>query len=93
MLEGKEICLLVLREQLRVGHGALPELSFLSGYCRNLSEPVMTYKLHKELVLAASKSHCCPAMVLSPALPNQCTSKSLDRALQPDTGVSGCFPL
>lgn len=36
------------------------ELSFLSGCCRNLSEPVMTYKLHKELVLAASKCHSFP---------------------------------
>lgn len=36
------------------------QLSFLSGCCRNLSEPVMTYKLHKELVLAASKSHSFP---------------------------------
>ena len=26
---------------------------------RNLSEPVMTYKLHKELVSAASKYVCC----------------------------------
>lgn len=33
------------------------ELCILSGFfplCRNLSEPVMTYKLHKELVSAAS---------------------------------------
>lgn len=58
---GKRLCPLVLRDQLRVGHAALTELRFLSGYCRNLSEPVMTYKLHKELVLAASKSRSCPA--------------------------------
>lgn len=38
-------------------HGHCPaELSLLSAPRRNLSEPVMTYKLHKELVLAASKS-------------------------------------
>lgn len=32
---------------------------------RNLSEPVMTYRLHKELVSAASKYFCYQLIVLS----------------------------
>lgn len=53
-LVGEQIC----PQSLEISHEVtLPSQSssFLSGCCRNLSEPVMTYKLHKELVLAASK--------------------------------------
>lgn len=68
-VEGQQVCPSALRDQSRAGHAALPELTFLSGCCRNLSEPVMTYKLHKELVLAASKSHGRPANTPWPCPP------------------------